>query len=573
MKSTHRNVRASQKEYQLESKVESKNQHNNASIPSLSSNQNRILPPFPPIPFLSETPEEQFESKIEAVENTSARMVWNSYVWRVLQLDMNTVTREQLTSINQLHMDVFQTTFPYTAGEHLIFVLTRNSDDGIFGEEIVGMMGVSIANPNYILLFSVALSDRVRRLGLCTLFVNFVTTFIQRIYMDRPIRLYTEKGTTDENKTIANRCYTKSGFMNKPPSQWTYDDRMQVRAYDARLLRVPRASVGEELENADIDRVMKKYVFRKFPTTLYIGPDLLAQFGYNYSGQQIGQTIQNANGMTCVMMIIHHNGHWTAMFMDLTNPRIEYFDSLGINPRLGEQNILPPRVYQLVKFMRASSQKWANVPIQWSLKKHQDRGNQCGMYVIWYAINRLAGSGDGRVFWDSISQPNSVQMTNAQVCTLKDKYFFEPNPQPPQLVLSLPTLASPMDTRPVDLSRWNQRISPIPPVLLKYPIPSTPPMPVNYPIPSVSPIRPIPTVRTIPSVPPTPRTVQATPISPSRTPVQSAIQVETRTSPRAAQPQPTIAQQDDQVSEYGRQFDDAVTASIETGPLSPTFGP
>jgi hypothetical protein len=90
-----------------------------------------------------------------------------------------------------------------------------------------------------------------------------------------------------------------------------------------------------------------------------------------------------------VFNLDEHNkpgSHWIAMFIDLENMRIGFWDSYGFEP--------PVEVIALITRMQSQAKRYWNRPLDVvrNKKRHQYKTSECGMYCIYFISQLLEGN-------------------------------------------------------------------------------------------------------------------------------------------------------------------------------------
>lgn len=105
--------------------------------------------------------------------------------------------------------------------------------------------------------------------------------------------------------------------------------------------------------------------------------------------------------------------HWVVFLVDAERGLCDYFDSYG----------KPPRKFMksMHTFVAKSSSKILNKPIllRHSNTQHQKAQGQCGVYVIWYALERFKGT----------RNLGSQTIGDESMCNMRRLYFKEPKVQ------------------------------------------------------------------------------------------------------------------------------------------------
>lgn len=134
------------------------------------------------------------------------------------------------------------------------------------------------------------------------------------------------------------------------------------------------------LSTSDINSVLKQYMLVDYQF-LFLGAlpaDFYKVMPFSYGTMQLYKRIG------CVLNLDTHDkggSHWVALFVDRNSQTIEYFDSVGDRPNKW-----------ISKFIRKLLD---NLEGSWHVKinstVHQLENSECGIYAIYYIIQRLMG--------------------------------------------------------------------------------------------------------------------------------------------------------------------------------------
>lgn len=100
--------------------------------------------------------------------------------------------------------------------------------------------------------------------------------------------------------------------------------------------------------------------------------------------------------------------HWTAVFMNVKNGELDYFDSYGSKP-----------IPLINKFMKNMAEKFNKNNIEPTLvyndKRHQYGASECGMYSMYFILKRLTG--------DSMYNISSKKITDKKMNDLRKAFY------------------------------------------------------------------------------------------------------------------------------------------------------
>lgn len=182
-------------------------------------------------------------------------------------------------------------------------------------------------------------------------------------------------GTTNLNeKDLKLIKYT---FAPKAPKEWN----KQPRTW---------------LSSSDIMAVMRQYEYF-YPSFDFIGPAPLDFDHHLHDGKCVWEELCKFSveqvrqaGKTKIGIVLntdYHDEpgqHWIALFIDLENGYIMYFDSTGQSP--------PHEVKHFYNRVRKEAKK-IKEPLKLFINKtkHQKKNTECGMYVMFFIIELLTG--------------------------------------------------------------------------------------------------------------------------------------------------------------------------------------
>jgi len=148
------------------------------------------------------------------------------------------------------------------------------------------------------------------------------------------------------------------------------------------------------LSNVDIERVMHQYE-DVYPEFLFIGPvpidfqeyfpntnrcigKSLCTFDLGRIHHQVGRRVSKI-GIVFNLDQHHEEGsHWVAMFLNLKEKTIYYFDSTGSIPG--------PEINRFVEFLQKQDSHYT---FQYNTIQHQYKNTECGIYCILFLANMI----------------------------------------------------------------------------------------------------------------------------------------------------------------------------------------
>lgn len=144
------------------------------------------------------------------------------------------------------------------------------------------------------------------------------------------------------------------------------------------------------LSNIDIAKVMKQFE-KKHKDFMFIGPvpsdfdKIITEISHMDIEQAYKKGIRKI-GIICNTDPHHKAGrHWLAMFIDLQNDTIEYFDSVGTKPFKSAEEFINNTITNAFARLGKTLEKKINK------RQHQKADTECGVYSINYIVARLNG--------------------------------------------------------------------------------------------------------------------------------------------------------------------------------------
>jgi len=164
-----------------------------------------------------------------------------------------------------------------------------------------------------------------------------------------------------------------------------------------------RKNPRDWLSNFDILAVLEQYE-KTFPVFKFIGPTPI-DFDHKLSGSScVWQEMCDFSVKKYLHSGVHKIGivlnldphdkdgsHWVAMFIDLADKFIIYFDSNGIEPPK-EVDVFAKRIRKQAKDLGLRIKYYENE------YEHQMRNGECGMYALYFIITLLTGRTPNQVF-------------------------------------------------------------------------------------------------------------------------------------------------------------------------------
>jgi len=214
----------------------------------------------------------------------------------------------------------------------------------------------------------------------------------------------------------------------------------------ANVFRPPGPNKGNAwLSTSDIDKVLKQYT-RKYPDFEYLNAvpmdfetipfckePTMKGMSYCKPGNIDLDSLYDS-GKRKLGMVVNldkHNqsgSHWVAVYADLDNNRVYFFDSYGFKPTKEVKKYMN----KLVKFIKKKKGlndvpsvnsdnvlniKSDNIDVRYNKTKHQNENSECGVYSINFILRNLKGENMDDFDW---------KMTDDRVNKCRNVYFREP---------------------------------------------------------------------------------------------------------------------------------------------------
>ena len=209
-----------------------------------------------------------------------------------------------------------------------------------------------------------------------------IKTSASKIELWNNLRIALSKNCLDDEK-----CWTEQNFMKNAKN-----DEINHFTFKPKYPSSWDINKHTWLNSLDIYYLMKQFE-RKYKDFVFFGPvpsDCPTSFQCELSSMNPLdlQKKQNINKIGIIYNLDKHDqegSHWTAVFIDTPNKEINYYDSYGEKP---------PNI--IFKFMKTMFQQFNNneqdVSLIFNNKRHQYGGSECGIYSIFFILQRLEGA-------------------------------------------------------------------------------------------------------------------------------------------------------------------------------------
>ena len=202
-------------------------------------------------------------------------------------------------------------------------------------------------------------------------------------------------------------CWIEQSFVKK----------LNDPIINEKTFRPPGPQKFEWLKTNEINEVLKQYE-DLYPHFAFYGPFPIDFQQLNVELNNIDLAKMYKNGKTCIGVVYNldpHDkpgSHWVALFMDLNEMTISYYDSYG------EQ--YPTQIQTFISKMNQKAQEslGRSFHIKFNTNQHQYGGSECGIFSIYFILRRLQG--------DSMETIMNNTPSDKDINKFR-KVFFRPN--------------------------------------------------------------------------------------------------------------------------------------------------
>ena len=211
-----------------------------------------------------------------------------------------------------------------------------------------------------------------------------------------------EKITTNDSRDIwrklrdalGNTCNRESCWLRQKFMKSNLNSELLNYTFAPKAPKKWHENPNEWLSSVDISRVMKQYE-RKYPCYDFIGPSPIDYDHHKMYGECVWEDLCNfdlnkqINDRKYKVGIIFNTdphyldgSHWVAVFIDIKEEMIYYFDSVGDGP---------PR--RIMKFINKVKKQGNSIGKKFKVKinrtPHQKNDTECGVYALFFIIEML----------------------------------------------------------------------------------------------------------------------------------------------------------------------------------------
>lgn len=242
-----------------------------------------------------------------------------------------------------------------------------------------------------------------------------------KIDSDDPKQIWKELKENLSNSCNRESCWFKSELLGGTHHLSDKELRLLENSFAPRAPMKWKKYPKSWLSSTDILSVMKQYEYF-YPDFDFIGPAPLNFDHHLYNNKCVWEDLckfsvqeqldRNKTKIGIVLNTDYHDEpgqHWIALFIDLKENFIMYFDSTGHKP--------PSEVNVLIRRVRKDS-KEIGLPLKLYVNrtKHQTKDTECGMYVMFFIIELLTGRKKPCDFMEN-------KMHDEEAFKLRDQYY------------------------------------------------------------------------------------------------------------------------------------------------------
>lgn len=233
------------------------------------------------------------------------------------------------------------------------------------------------------------------------------------ISQSTPEQVHTQLKEAEAGRCNAERCLVKEYLSPKVVKE----------QFAPRKPKLWKKKPKAWLADSEIQDVMNQY--EKNSNFAFYGPSMI-DYDFKYKTGKCecqalckfssAEHIQKGKPLVGVVFNLDkHNekgSHWTALFLDLNESVVMYFDSAGDPP--------PPEVKRLVTQMQETIPPGHTVPrFTYNSMEHQKGTSECGMYSMYFLITSLRANSRAGIF----KEFNDTRIPDAKVAELRNVYF------------------------------------------------------------------------------------------------------------------------------------------------------
>ena len=242
-----------------------------------------------------------------------------------------------------------------------------------------------------------------------------------KITSDDPKQIWKELKENLQHSCNRESCWIKSELLG---GTHQLSDKEMMLVQNSFAPRAPskwKSYPKTWLSSSDISSVMKQYEYF-YPVFDFIGPAPLDFDHHLYNNKCVWEDLckfdvneqleKSKKKIGIVINTDYHDEpgqHWIALFIDLNEKYIMFFDSTGHKP--------PSEVNHVIRRVRKDS-KQNGIPLKSYINrtKHQTKNTECGMYVMFFIIELLTGRKEPSDFMIN-------KIHDEEAFKLRDKYY------------------------------------------------------------------------------------------------------------------------------------------------------
>ena len=217
------------------------------------------------------------------------------------------------------------------------------------------------------------------------------------------------------NKMMSSKCKTEICWMKQDFIKDSPLSRELLKNFKPIMPKKWKTNPIEWLNTIDIRDVMNQYEI-KYPDFEFVGPvpmdfDTKLGFGQCVVDELCKVKLDNliAKGDTKLGVIFNldkhtqSGSHWVAMYCDVNDGYIGYWDSYGMKPS-------PEIVVLMERLKKQAAELGKPIEIKINKTRHQYKNSECGVYCIYFITSLL----DGKEFNDVVNNIISDDDMNAK---------------------------------------------------------------------------------------------------------------------------------------------------------------
>lgn len=231
-----------------------------------------------------------------------------------------------------------------------------------------------------------------------------------------PKIIWSELKKNMQNVCNTEQCWLKQKFLSE-----SSDNDLLNYTFAPESPKTWKKNPNEWLTSVDIENVMRQYE-RAYPNFQFLGPSPIDFDKRKYNNNCVWDELCHFNlrklmnkGCNKIGIIFNTDphyldgSHWIALFIDVKNKYIFFFDSVG-DPAPKEIDVLIKRIIQQFNNMNIDVERIDNNI------SHQKLNTECGMYCLYFIINSI-----DKKF------SNNIRIKDKDMEKFRNVYFYPEN--------------------------------------------------------------------------------------------------------------------------------------------------